>query len=125
MTTIVCFRAAGTRYGMPVSSTLAVRRAAEIVSLPSDGGAVVGVLPGDPVLSVIAPFALDDDAAHVLVVTTPGRDFGLLVDAVTEIVTIDDTDIRPAPDAGVVVGVAERSDGVVFITDPVAISGRP
>ena len=82
------------------------------------------MLPDDPVLAVISPLGAAADAAHVLVVTTPERDFGLLVDAVTEICTVADDRIRPAPDGGVVVAVAERPDGMVLIADPSAIGAR-
>ncbi|MET0147170.1 MAG: chemotaxis protein CheW [Ilumatobacteraceae bacterium] len=125
MTTLVCFRAAGTRYAIRVSSTLAVRPAALIVGVPSESRDVVGILPGDPVLSVLSPLTVDADAAHVLVVTTPGRDFGLLVDAVTEVFTIDESAIRPVRDAGLVIGVVERPGGVLLLTDAMAIGGRP
>ena len=49
------------------------------------------MLPGDPPLSVISPLGAGADADHVLVVTTPDHDYGLLVDAVTEVCAFDDT----------------------------------
>ena len=124
MTTLVCFRAAGARYAVPVASTRAVRPASAMVAVPLAEGGVVGVLPGNPVLSVISPLGAGDAAAHVIVVTTPERDYGLLVDAVTDVCTVDDAAIQPAPDGGVVVAVAERGDGVVLIADPVAMGAR-
>lgn len=124
---MVCFSAGGVRYAIPVDATLAVRPSAGLVELPGCRPGVVGVLPGDPVLSVISPLAAGAGAAHVVVVTTTGHDYGLLVDAVTEVCTFDDMGIHPAP-AGqqhdLIVGVAERSGGLVLITDPDALAAR-
>jgi purine-binding chemotaxis protein CheW len=124
VTTLVCFTAAGTRYAIPVTSTLSVRPASTVVHVPSDRADMVGVLPGDPVLSVISPLGVGAGASHVLVVTTPERDYGLLVDAVTDVCTVDDAAIRPAPDHGVVIAVAERPDGVLLIADPTAMGAQ-
>jgi chemotaxis signal transduction protein len=126
-TKMVCFRAGGVSYAIPVDATLAVRTVAGMVALPEPRPDVIGLLPGDPPLSVIAPLGTDADANHVLVVTTPHLDYGLLVDAVTEICVFDDRSIQTAPagqDAGLIAGVAERSGAIVLIADPEALAAR-
>jgi chemotaxis signal transduction protein len=122
---MVCFRAGGTRYAIAVTATLAVRPASTIIPVPSTTDEhVIGMLPDDPVLAVISPLGAGPEAAHVLVVTTPERDVGLLVDAVTDVCTVPDDRIRAAPDGGVVVAVAERPDGVMLVADAALLVAR-
>jgi chemotaxis signal transduction protein len=126
-TKMVCFSAGGVNYAIRVEATLAVRTAAGMVTMPEQRPDVVGVLPGTPPLSVIAPHGTAADANHILVVTTPALDFGLLVDAVTEICAFDDCSIQSAPagqDAGLIAGVAERAGTIVLIADPDAMAAR-
>ena len=127
MTTMVCFHAGGVSYAIPVVATLAVRTVQGMVTMPEQRPDVLGVLPGDPPLSVIAPLGTDADANHILVVTTPGLDYGLLVDAVTDICAFDDRSIQAAPagqGAGLIAGVAERAGAIVLIADPEAMAAR-
>jgi chemotaxis signal transduction protein len=126
-TKMVCFSAGGVSYAIPVDATLAVRTVTGMVTLPEPLPDVIGVLPGDPPLSVIAPLGTAADANHILVVTTPDLDYGLLVDAVTEICAFDDRLIRAAPagqDADLIAGVAERAGAIVLIADPEALAAR-
>ena len=127
MTKMVCFNAGGVSYAIPVDATLAVRTVAGMVTLPEPLPDVIGVLPGDPPLSVIAPLGTAADANHILVVTTPDLDYGLLVDAVTEIAAFDDRSIQAAPagqNADLIAGVAERAGAIVLIADPEALAAR-
>ena len=126
-TTMVCFSAGGVSYAIPVDATLAVRTVEGMVTMPEQRPDVVGVLPGDPPLSVIAPLGTGADANHILVVTTPQLNYGVLVDAVTEISRFDDRSIRAAPagqDGGLIAGVAERAGAIVLIADPEAMAAR-
>ena len=127
MTKMVCFSAGGVSYAIPVDATLAVRTVEGMVTMPEPRPDVIGILPGDPPLSVIAPLGTHADANHILVVTTPEQDYGLLVDAVTDISAFDDHAIRPAPagqDVGLIAGVAERDGTIVLIADPEALAAR-
>lgn len=124
---MVCFNAGGISYAIPVEATLAVRTADGMVTMPEQRPDVVGVLPGDPTLSVVAPLGTAADANHILIVTTPNLDYGLLVDAVTEICSFDDRSIHAAPagqSAGLISGVAERAGAIVLIADPEALASR-
>lgn len=126
MTAMVCFKAGENMYAIPVTATLGVRLAAGIVQMPSQRPDIVGVLPGSPLLSVISP--LDGGGNHILVITTPEGDYGLLVDQVTEVCDVTDDAIRPAPagqDRTLILGVAELGDDRrLFLADPVAIGRR-
>jgi chemotaxis signal transduction protein len=122
MTAMVCFRAGENRYAIPVTSTLAVRPALGVVPLPSPQPNVIGVLPGDPILSVITP--LSATGKHVLVITTPDHDYGLLVDEVTGVHNIDDEHVGPAPlgqDHRLIAGVTKRAGALLFLADPTAM----
>jgi chemotaxis signal transduction protein len=125
------------RYAIPVDAAVAVRLSDGMVTLPghrsdadrsdAERSDVVGVLPGNPVLSVISPLDASGDARHILVVTTPEHDFGVLVDAVTDVTRFEDDKLQPAPPGrhhGLIAGVAERADGIVLIADPDALAAR-
>jgi chemotaxis signal transduction protein len=127
MTTMVCFSAGGVSYAIPVVATLAVRTVEGMVTMPEPRPDVLGVLPGDPPLSVIAPLGTEADANHILVVTTPDLDYGLLVDAVTDVCSFDDRAIQAAPagqDGSLIAGVVERGGALVLIADPEAMAAR-
>ena len=125
MTTMVCFVAAGAAYCLPVEATRAVRPARGMITLPAGRPAVTGIVPGDPPLSVIS--VLGAGGRQIIVVEADGKKFGLLVDAVSGLRRVDETDIRPAPDGQdrpLVAGTIDPGDGLVFVADPVAMAAR-
>ena len=125
MTTMVCFQAAGTAYCLPLQATLSVRAADDLVSLPDPAADVVGIIPGDPPLTVISP--LHSQGGHILVIDAGDKTFGLLVDVVTGLERIDDGDIRPAPEGQgrpLVSGTLHTDGHLVFVADPIALAGR-
>jgi chemotaxis signal transduction protein len=125
MTTMVCFRSAGTDYCMPVHATRAVRRSSGMIALPAPGPDTAGILPGKPPLTVISP--LGTGGSHVLIVEAGERTFGLLVDAVTGLRRITDADISPSPggqDQPLVCGTIDTGEQLVLVTDPNALARR-
>jgi chemotaxis signal transduction protein len=126
MTTMVCFRAAGAAYCLPLQAARSVRTAADVIPLPDTAADVAGIIPGDPPLTVISP--LNASGRHILVIETQGQAFGLLVDRVTGLRRVDAADIRPAPKGRhrLVSGTidADADDGIVFVADPTALAGR-
>jgi chemotaxis signal transduction protein len=118
MTTMVCFEAAGARYCLPVQATRSVRTVEGMITLPDPAFDVAGIIPGDPPLTVISPFR--SNGPHVLVIEANGRTFGLMVDAVTGLRRIDDSDIRPAPlgqDHLLVSGILDTDGYLVLVAD--------
>jgi chemotaxis signal transduction protein len=126
MTTMVCFRAAGAAYCLPLQAARSVRTAADVIPLPDTAADVAGIIPGDPPLTVISP--LNASGRHILVIEAQGQAFGLLVDRVTGLRRVDAADIRPAPKGQgrhrLVSGTIDADDGIVFVADPTALAGR-
>jgi len=125
MNTIVCFRAGGGSYAVPVEATVGVRSSEGVVPLPGARPDVIGLLPDENPLSVLA--ALGTSGAHVLVLATGTLRYGLLVDEVTQLRTFDSADLGDAPsgqDEGIVSGMVHFGDDLVLLVDPAALAAR-
>jgi chemotaxis signal transduction protein len=125
MTTMVHFQSAGTAYCMPVDATRAVRRTTGMIALPAPGPDIVGILPGEPPLTVISP--LGTGGTHVLIVSAGDKTFGLLVDTVTGLRRVPDADIRPPPagqDRPLICGTIHTGTELILVADPNALAGR-
>jgi chemotaxis signal transduction protein len=125
MLTMVCFQAAGSSYCVPLQATRSVRTTDDLVALPDPAADVVGMLPGDPPLTVISP--LRSDGGHILVMEADNKSFGLLVDVVTGLERFEDAQVRPAPegqDRTLVSGTVESDGRLVLVADPSALASR-
>jgi chemotaxis signal transduction protein len=125
MITMVFFRVGSTGYCMPVEATCAVRRAERMIELPDEGREVVGLLPGNPPLTVMS--TLGDGGSHVLVVEAMQKTFGLLVDEVVGVRRVDERDIRHSPDgqaSPLVFGTVECDGELALLADADALAGR-
>ena len=100
------------------------RSAVGIVPLPSSGSGVVGLLSrDDDSITVLSVLGTGTD--HVLVIDCGSGPFGLLVEEVIGVVTIDDTDLAPAPrgqEGELVSALLRRPDGVVLVVDAPAVA---
>jgi chemotaxis signal transduction protein len=125
MTTMVCFRCAGADYCVPVQATRGVRLAAGMIALPSADTDIAGIITGQPPLTVIA--ALGAGGSQILILEAADKTFGLLVDAVTGLRQVTQSQLGPAP-AGqrhaLISGTVDDSGPLVLITDPDALAGR-
>jgi chemotaxis signal transduction protein len=124
---MVCFQAAGTGYCLPVEATRAVRPVLGLVVLPAARADIVGLLPGAPPLTVVAPLGAGGGAGQVLVVQVDGTTFGLLVDNVSGLRRVDEADIRIAPqgqDRGLVCGTVEADGRLLLVADATALAER-
>lgn len=127
--TMVCFEAAGASYCVPLDATRSVRTTADLVALPDPAPDVVGLLPGEPPLTVISPLKspLSSGRGHILVMETNNKSFGLLVDAVTGLERFDDSAVRPAPDGqgdNLVSGTLVAGGRLVLIANPSGLADR-
>lgn len=125
MKTLVCFRAGDGDFAVPVESTTGVRTPEGITSLPGSRDDVVGVLPGEPPITILS--TLGEGRDHVLVLSVDGMCFGLLVQQVLGVLSVSDDDIGPAP-AGqredYVAGTVRNVDNLILVADPRALRGR-
>jgi chemotaxis signal transduction protein len=125
MMTMVSFQAAGAAYCVPLQATRSVRTDDDLIPLPDPAADIVGIIPGDPPLTVISP--LQSAGGHILVMEAGHKTFGLLVDEVTGLERCDGNAIRPAPDGQervLVSGTLEIDGRVVFVADPTALAAR-
>ncbi len=119
MKTMVEFRMAGASYCLPVEATRAVRSSVGMVTMPASSPKVAGLLPGDPPLTVMAPLGLDGH--HVIVMEVANQRFGLLVDTVTGLRRVDESDIREAPSgqqSKLISGTVSIGGQLVLLADP-------
>jgi chemotaxis signal transduction protein len=122
MRTMVQFSMSGIDYCLPVDVTRAVRSVAGLVPLPAPNDHVVGLLPGDPPLTVFSPFGAE--GRSIIVVQVDDLVFGLLVDTVTGLRPIDETTVRRAPrgqERELVSGTVDIDGRLVLLTDPTAM----
>jgi chemotaxis signal transduction protein len=126
MRTIVRFRSNRATYALPVEAVTEVRSAADLTPLPSPRPGVAGVMRrGDEALTVLS--VLGDGGAHVIVVEDGDVRFGLLVDAVVGVESIDDVAVGappPGQDQEAVAGVLVEDGGVVLLLDGARLRGR-
>ena len=122
---MVSFRTSQGRFALPVESTLAVRTMDGLVDLPAPRPDVVGVLPGDPPLSVLSPFGTGGDL--VLVVVSGGVRYGLNVIEVLGVSRFDDDQVGPPPTGqagGLIAATLHGSGEIVLVADADALAAR-
>jgi chemotaxis signal transduction protein len=122
---MVCFRTGQGRFALPVESTLSVRKLDGLVGLPAPRDDIVGVLPGDPPLTVLSSLGAGGDL--VLVVISDGLCYGLHVLEVVGVSRFPDDKIGPPPKGqrdGLIVGTLCVSDELVLVADASALAAR-
>jgi len=125
MTTMVYFTSAGSAYCLPVEATRSVRTSAGIRALPGAGPDIVGMVPGEPPLTVIS--VLGSGGSHILVLEIGGTTFGLLVDQVTGLRRVGAADICSVPRGqhrAFISGTIDTDGELVLVADPIALSAQ-
>ena len=133
------FTIADEEYGVPILSVQEIRGWSAITPVPKSPGELKGVmnLRGTiiPVLDLRVKFGLVA-VAHspftvIIVVRIKGAVVGLMVDAVSDVLTIPTADIQTAPDLGLpgqaehLQGVARTGDKLVLLLDVDRLLGAP
>jgi chemotaxis signal transduction protein len=126
MRTIVRFRTAEGDYAVPVEQVLEVRSRAGLSPLPAPLPGVAGLMRRDngalPVLTVLGP-----GGHHVVIVENGPLSFGLLVEEVTGVLQVDETQISAPPPGQhqpLVSGVLHGDEGLVMLLDVDALAGK-
>ena len=125
MKTMVCFRTEDGSFALPVENTLAVRKLDGLIRLPTPRADVIGVIAGDPPLSVLAPLGAGGE--HLLVVCSGDVRFGLHVSEVIGVRRFEDSQIGPPPggqESGCISGTLTGLDDLMLIADPAALAAR-
>jgi purine-binding chemotaxis protein CheW len=105
---LVCFRIGEETYGLDIRSVREIRAWSATTLLPNVPDFVRGVLnlrgTVVPILDLRARFGWGQTEATgihvVIVIAVDSRLVGILVDAVSDILTVPETDIRPVPEVG-------------------------
>ncbi|MCW2546389.1 MAG: hypothetical protein JWN96_849 [Mycobacterium sp.] len=123
---MVRFRTGDGEFAITVDHVLEVRRTTGLVPMPSPGPGVVGLLPrATDTLTVLT--LLGSGREHVLVIDAGKGLFGLLVEEVSGILSIDEREVEPAPrgqSSDLVSGLIRTGDGVVLLIDAHALERR-
>ena len=133
---IVTFRVGDRHFGVEVQAVREIKSWIETTPLPHSAPHVRGVLNLRGVILAVydlrARLSLGTTQAtpsHVIVVVTVAdRLVGILVDSVSDILTVDESDIRPVPELetdkdGVIVGLLLREEYLVALLDLHAVLG--
>ena len=125
MKTVVHFRTGSGRYCIDVEAAVAVRPAADLVTLPDPGPDVAGVFPAEHPVSVLS--VLGTGSGQVLLLRSGDETFGLLVEAVTGLARVEDDAIGDAPEGqahALICGVLDGPEGLILMADPGALAAR-
>lgn len=123
--TMVCFRTVRGQFAFPIEATLAVRSIDGLVDLPSAQVDTVGVLPGDPPLSVVSSLGAGGD--RVLVIVGDDVRFGLQVLEVLGVRRFPDGAIGPPPKGqsdGLISATITLDGDLVLVADAQALAAR-
>ena len=102
-----------------------MRKLDGLVVLPSPRDDILGVLPGDPPLSVLATLGAGGD--HILVVVGGNVQYALSVLQVEGVRKFGDDDIGPPPEGqsgGLIAGTISGGDELILVVDACALAER-
>lgn len=125
------FNLAGEEYGVDILSVREIRGWSRITRIPQTPDYVLGVLNLRgaivPVMDLRLRFGLAresyGDSTVVIIVAVAERLFGIVVDAVSDVVDIEPAAIKPVPDMGAIVdtrylkGLATHVERMVMLLD--------
>jgi purine-binding chemotaxis protein CheW len=121
----ISFTIGDEEYGVDIIAIREIKGWSPTTRLPDSPGYMRGVMDLRgviiPVLDLRARFGgglTEPNSRHVvMVVAVEGREFGILVDAVADIITVQDVDIQPIPEL-------EQGHRADLLTGIVAVEGR-
>jgi len=128
---IVVFELGTEHFGVAIAAVESIIKMQDITRLPHSPSFVEGVtnLRGKvlPVIDLRKRFGLpagkDTKDNRIVVVTLEGNEVGMVVDGVSEVLTIQDANIEPAPhmtitvDSNFITGIAKLGSRLVILLD--------
>ena len=125
------FDLAGEEYGVEILAVREIRGWSRVTRIPQTPAYLLGVLNLRgaivPIMDLRLRFGLEresyGDSTVVIIVAVAERLFGIVVDAVSDVVDIDPSAIKPVPDMGAVVdtrylkGLATHVERMVMLLD--------
>lgn len=125
------FNLAGEEYGIDILSVREIRAWSRVTRIPQTPDHLLGVLNLRgaivPIMDLRLRFGLQresyGDSTVVIIVALAERLFGIVVDAVSDVVDIDPVAIKPVPDMGAIVdtrylkGLATHEERMVMLLD--------
>lgn len=128
---LVVFSLAGEDFGVPIAQVREINRLVPITAVPKAPPSVLGIinLRGHviPVLSLRERFGFarseSDEATRIVVSDIGEGTVGFVVDAVTEVLRMDDSAVEPAPesvagvDAAFIKGIGKVDERLIIVLD--------
>lgn len=128
---LVVFTLAGEDFGVPIAQVREINRLVPITAIPKAPPSVLGVinLRGNvtPVMSLRDRFGFprseNSEATRIVVSEVGTETVGFVVDAVTEVLRLDEGMIEPAPesaaevDAEFIKGIGKMDDRLIIVLD--------
>ncbi|MGY3039494.1 purine-binding chemotaxis protein CheW [Rhodanobacter sp. TND4EL1] len=125
------FNLAGEEYGVDILSVREIRGWSRVTRIPQTPAYVLGVLNLRgaivPIMDLRLRFGLEREtyaeSTVVIIVAVAERLFGIVVDAVSDVVDIDPAAVKPVPDMGAIVdtrylkGLATHVERMVMLLD--------
>lgn len=125
------FNLAGEEYGVDILAVREIRGWSRVTRIPQTPAHLLGVLNLRgaivPIMDLRLRFGLEresyGDSTVVIILAIAERLFGIVVDAVSDVVDIDPAAIKPVPDMGVIVdtrylkGLATHVERMVMLLD--------
>lgn len=127
MSAYVRFRSPHGVLGVPVTATRGVLDHGPLTPLPVPRPGVAGVHDADGRAPLVVLDVLGPDGLHVLVLEDGGRHFGLIAEAVLDVVRVAEGAVGPPPAGQLDVllsGIARTPAGTVLLVDVSALAQR-
>jgi purine-binding chemotaxis protein CheW len=114
-------------YGLPIDHVQEIIRHADPRDIPGTAGAVRGVITLRsriiPVCDLAAHLGVrggDGADRRIVIVESSGQRVGLIVDSVTEVMTVDESLVEPASHDHRLSGIAKDGDRLIVVVDAAA-----
>ncbi|MBT3578919.1 MAG: purine-binding chemotaxis protein CheW [Waddliaceae bacterium] len=129
MKDLVAFTVAGKEYAVDMLHVIKVVKNEDIISVPETAEYVEGVINFNnkvvPIVNIRKKLLLQEDNVEdvrcIIIVQAHGSLIGLIVDTITDIISVEDNDIMPPDellkDATYLVGMIKKEDDMILVME--------